>query len=682
MDSNFQVKITADLGDLAAKIKNIEATLAKLDSTFKATSAKASSSFSGVGSTVASVGVDMNRARLATFAFGQVIRDAGFFSQSFGLGLLAISNNVPILIDQLVMLSGVSAGVGAAISLMGSLLTAALTIWAYSSMSVNKNSEALAKNKNILDSVKLSGDEYYKTLNILNQAKLKGNTSAQSELTTLKLLYSQYQNSELSLQKRKEAYQQIQQLYPEYFKNVAFEQEASTKTEGLYNKLTTSILATARARAASDLITKNSIRQLEDEQKILDLSIELSKAKSYADKQRAISIASIGAAGQEGTGSITATNNEIKALKNVEEIRSKINNLKTDSNILTTRNLQLEKSVTEEIKKGGKITDETVKGDGGKSKLEKIRDVYKELSNELKKIQYDTLSSDLEKANATFDVHKKALQSLLDNAVNPLSDGYKKIETALLSAMRAVNDLEGKRFAGNLEILKIKYKSAELTEREADAKKKQLDTEKELSKLGEESTAGKLIEDPLITKQNEGFLNLIANIAKTKESLMDMGNILVGPLANAFENMMQTGNFGFKEIIKSLGQVVLKLIAAVAAAAILAAILSALSGGTLGGKKALSFSGAFSGLMSGKGMFPGLKPRAKGGIFSGPSAALVGEYPGAKNNPEVIAPLDKLKSLIGDSGGGQMVGQLEARISGNDLVILMDRASKNRKGYY
>ena len=131
MDSNFQVKITADLGDLAAKIKNIEATLAKLDSSFKAAGAAASTSFKDASKNVATVGMDMNRARLATFAFGQVIRDAGFFSQSFGLGLLAISNNIPILIDQLVMLSGISAAAGAAISLLGSVLTAGLTVFAY-----------------------------------------------------------------------------------------------------------------------------------------------------------------------------------------------------------------------------------------------------------------------------------------------------------------------------------------------------------------------------------------------------------------------------------------------------------------------------------------------------------------------------------------------------------------------
>jgi hypothetical protein len=63
----------------------------------------------------------------------------------------------------------------------------------------------------------------------------------------------------------------------------------------------------------------------------------------------------------------------------------------------------------------------------------------------------------------------------------------------------------------------------------------------------------------------------------------------------------------------------------------------------------------------------------------------MGEYPNARSNPEVVAPLDKLTSLISGSLGdigGNMGGQLTARISGNDLVILLDRASKNRKNYF
>ena len=37
---------------------------------------------------------------------------------------------------------------------------------------------------------------------------------------------------------------------------------------------------------------------------------------------------------------------------------------------------------------------------------------------------------------------------------------------------------------------------------------------------------------------------------------------------------------------------------------------------------------------------------AKGGIAYGPTNALIGEYAGASSNPEVVAPLSKLRELI------------------------------------
>ena len=74
---------------------------------------------------------------------------------------------------------------------------------------------------------------------------------------------------------------------------------------------------------------------------------------------------------------------------------------------------------------------------------------------------------------------------------------------------------------------------------------------------------------------------------------------------------------------------------------------------------------------------------ADGGIVSGPVNALVGEYAGAKNNPEVITPLNKLKSMLGDSMGGDM-SQLEVvgKISGQDLILINARAQnyRNRRG--
>lgn len=70
------------------------------------------------------------------------------------------------------------------------------------------------------------------------------------------------------------------------------------------------------------------------------------------------------------------------------------------------------------------------------------------------------------------------------------------------------------------------------------------------------------------------------------------------------------------------------------------------------------------------------KAFADGGIVSGPTMGLVGEYPGASTNPEVIAPLDKLKGMLMPMNSKSQFGSLETRISGRDLVILMNREER------
>jgi len=63
---------------------------------------------------------------------------------------------------------------------------------------------------------------------------------------------------------------------------------------------------------------------------------------------------------------------------------------------------------------------------------------------------------------------------------------------------------------------------------------------------------------------------------------------------------------------------------------------------------------------------------ADGGIVYGPTLGLMGEYPGARSNPEVIAPLDKLRDLITPSGGdGGFIAS--THISGRDLAIVLNR---------
>lgn len=86
-------------------------------------------------------------------------------------------------------------------------------------------------------------------------------------------------------------------------------------------------------------------------------------------------------------------------------------------------------------------------------------------------------------------------------------------------------------------------------------------------------------------------------------------------------------------------------------------------------------------VMAGGGLLKGLAgslfnntPKfANGGIVYGPTMGIMGEYAGARSNPEVIAPLSKLKDMIGGGGGGVIP---DVKISGEDIYISFTRYKK------
>ena len=71
---------------------------------------------------------------------------------------------------------------------------------------------------------------------------------------------------------------------------------------------------------------------------------------------------------------------------------------------------------------------------------------------------------------------------------------------------------------------------------------------------------------------------------------------------------------------------------------------------------------------------------ATGGIAYGPTLGLVGEYAGARTNPEVIAPLSDLKNILVNTGFGG--GQLVARVAGRDLLFVVEEASRVKNNSY
>lgn len=143
-------------------------------------------------------------------------------------------------------------------------------------------------------------------------------------------------------------------------------------------------------------------------------------------------------------------------------------------------------------------------------------------------------------------------------------------------------------------------------------------------------------------------------------------NTIGGMLADSFEVLLNGGDF-FGSLMDSLKKLIIRLAAAAAAAAVLFVLTG---GGSAGGSSIGSFKTIFTAIS-------GIPEFANGGIVSGPTLGLMGEYSGARSNPEVIAPLDKLKGMIGQGGQNINVGG-EFRIQGQDLVVALQRAERNR----
>ena len=176
----------------------------------------------------------------------------------------------------------------------------------------------------------------------------------------------------------------------------------------------------------------------------------------------------------------------------------------------------------------------------------------------------------------------------------------------------------------------------------------------------------------LATVEAQNFSNTISTTEQManniKSSFMSFGNTIQG----VFAQSLQSSDGFFKSFVEGSKQAFKALLAQLAAMIAMKAILSAIGFGSLD----LAANAGTSALMN-------ILPFANGGLVTGPTLGLVGEGPGTTmSNPEVIAPLDKLKSMIGESGVGNV--QVFGTIKGSDILLSSDRAKNNRnrtRGY-
>ncbi len=65
---------------------------------------------------------------------------------------------------------------------------------------------------------------------------------------------------------------------------------------------------------------------------------------------------------------------------------------------------------------------------------------------------------------------------------------------------------------------------------------------------------------------------------------------------------------------------------------------------------------------------------ASGGLAFAPTNALIGEYSGARNNPEVVAPLNKLKGMLGNTGSNIQIIPIANR---RELAIMVKEGNED-----
>ena len=180
---------------------------------------------------------------------------------------------------------------------------------------------------------------------------------------------------------------------------------------------------------------------------------------------------------------------------------------------------------------------------------------------------------------------------------------------------------------------------------------------------------------PILQNMAFGIGEALGNALSNGGNLIGaLGGVLLGGLGDIAIQLGKTAikiGIGMKAIQMSFKNPATAIAAGIALVAIGTMIKNVVPGIVQG--KGTGGGGGATGPRSGA-----VAAFADGGIVSGPTLGLMGEYAGARSNPEVIAPLDRLKNLIGDRQAQQVNVGGEFRLQGQDLVVALQRAEKQR----
>lgn len=221
----------------------------------------------------------------------QLVRELPALSSGFNTFMIAIGNNLPMLVDEIDrarQLNAKLAADGAKTTPVWKQVTGAIFNWQTAFVvgltlitmywkDISKFFKELFTGKEVYDSLAESQKMY-------NEAMREGAKDSAREVAELEILYKASQDQNRSLEERKKAIGKLQQDYPSYFGNMKEEEILAGKAASAYDKLKEAIIKNAQAKALSEKISEkySEIYDLQElqkqQQQIMDDAKPIKKA--------------------------------------------------------------------------------------------------------------------------------------------------------------------------------------------------------------------------------------------------------------------------------------------------------------------------------------------------------------------------------------------------------------------
>lgn len=261
----------------------------------------------------------------------QIARELPALSVGANTFFLAISNNLPMFVDELkkarveyelLKKSGQTATpvfkqvLGSLFSWQTALVVGITLLSSYGG-EITKWIGSLFDARKEIDYLKQLQED-------LNKSQKEGVKNAQDEAVKLDILYRAAVNLNKPMGERKKAVEELKKQYPSYFKNISDENILAGKAADSYQRLSNAILASAKARAVQDRLVEQAKQKLDLEEKLADLESKREKAEARKRREEA-TLAKIPASAGEGydfQARIVA-----KAQSNVESLDKEIGSL-------------------------------------------------------------------------------------------------------------------------------------------------------------------------------------------------------------------------------------------------------------------------------------------------------------------------------------------------------------------